>query len=99
MAALLVHWVGARRGRSAKQGDRIWEFVFFGIDTPDNAGKFCAIMSVDGVAAPTTAADDEAGFDDGGVVMTAVIGGDGMYSVDAAAAEAAEAELAGYLAM
>jgi len=55
--------------------------------------------SVDGVAAPTTAADDEAWFDGGAVVVTAVIGVDGMYSVDAAAAEATEAELAGHLAM
>ena len=47
--------------------------------------------SVDGVATPTTTADGEAGFDDGDVVVTAVIGGDGMYSVDAATAETAEA--------
>ena len=57
------------------------------------------VTSVDGVAAPTTAANDEAGFDGGDVVVTAVIGGDGTWSVDDAAAEAAEAELAGHLAM
>ena len=28
IAALLVHRVGAGRGRSVKQGNRIWEFVF-----------------------------------------------------------------------
>ena len=39
MTELLVHSAGAGKGRLAKQGDRSLEFVFFDIDTPDNAGR------------------------------------------------------------
>ena len=43
---------------------------------------------VDGVVFPATAINDQAGFAGGNLVVMAVVGGDGVESVDADAAEA-----------